>query len=93
MEKMKDKVVLAFSGGLDSSFCVKCLNDDKGLEVHSVIVNTGGFNASELKVIEERALSLGVCIHTVSDVEDEYYRNYIRCMVYGNVLKNSTYPL
>jgi argininosuccinate synthase len=90
---MKDKVVLAFSGGLDTSFCVKYLNDDRGLEVHSVIVNTGGFASEELGEIEERALSLGVCTHTVLDVEDEYYRNYIRYMIFGNVLKNSTYPL
>ena len=90
---MKDKVVLAFSGGLDTSFCVKYLSEEKNMEVHSAIANTGGFTNDELNVIEQRAKSLGVVSHKVLDVEAEYYEKYIRYMVFGNVLKNNTYPL
>jgi argininosuccinate synthase len=57
---MKSKVVLAFSGGLDTSYCVKYLSEDRGLEVHSVLVDTGGFSADEVRAIEQRAWSLGV---------------------------------
>ena len=56
------KVVLGFSGGLDTSYCVKYLNEEKGYEVHSIIVNTGGFTENELKKIEEHAYNLGVII-------------------------------
>ncbi len=90
---MKEKVLLAFSGGLDTSFCVKYLSEEKGLEVHSALANTGGFTAEELGVIAGKALALGVKSHTVLDIEDEYYQNYIRFMIYGNVLRNGTYPL
>ncbi|MDB5240589.1 MAG: argininosuccinate synthase, partial [Spirosoma sp.] len=60
---MSQKVVLAFSGGLDTSFCVKYLSEDRGMEVHSVLVDTGGFSDAELVAIEERAYSLGVKSH------------------------------
>ena len=59
-----EKVVLGFSGGLDTTFCVKYLTEDKGLEVHSVIVNTGGFTEEELKKVEAQAYALGVKTHT-----------------------------
>ncbi|MXV14393.1 argininosuccinate synthase [Hufsiella ginkgonis] len=90
---MKKKVVLAFSGGLDTSFCCIYLTQDRGLEVHSVIVNTGGFSEEELKTIEERAYALGVASHSVVDETESYYQDCIRFLVYGNVLKNATYPL
>jgi argininosuccinate synthase len=90
---MKEKVVLAYSGGLDTSFCVKYLSNEKGLDVYSAIANTGGFNAAELKTVEENAYKLGVVKHTTIDVTDLYYRNCIRYMIYGNILKNNTYPL
>jgi argininosuccinate synthase len=90
---MKEKVVLAFSGGLDTSFCVKYLNEEKGLEVHSAIANTGGFSTEELVAIEAKAFNLGVTSHVALNIEQEYYQNYIRFMVYGNILKNGTYPL
>lgn len=61
---MKAKVVLAFSGGLDTSFCVPYLKNEKNLEVHTVMVNTGGFSPEEAKRIEERALHLGAASHT-----------------------------
>jgi argininosuccinate synthase len=89
----KPKVLLAFSGGLDTSFCVKYLMDDRGYEVHSAIVNTGGFTEAELKDIEKKAYELGVTSHVVLDVLEKYYSECIRFMVFGNVLKNNTYPL
>ncbi len=89
----KPKVILAFSGGLDTSFCVKYLSEERGMEVHSALVDTGGFSAEELKVIEEKAYSLGVASHVTLDVVDHYYNDCIRYLVYGNVLKNNTYPL
>lgn len=90
---MKEKVVLAYSGGLDTSFCVKYLSNEKNLEVYSAIANTGGFDSDELNNIEEKAYELGVVKHEALDVTDSYYRNCIRYMIYGNILKNNTYPL
>lgn len=90
---MKEKVVLAFSGGLDTSFCVKYLGEEKGLEVHSAIVNTGGFSDDELREIEAKALRLGVVSHKILDVTNDYYSQCIRYLIFGNILKNNTYPL
>ena len=90
---MKSKVVLAFSGGLDTSYCVKYLSEDRGLEVHSVLVDTGGFSAEEVRAIEQRAWSLGVANHVTVDVTDKFYRECIKYLVFGNILKNNTYPL
>ena len=90
---MKDKVVLAFSGGLDTSYCAKFLNEEKGLEVHSAIVNTGGFSEVELKEIEIKAFKLGVTSHKTLDVTNEYYQKCIKYLIFGNILKNNTYPL
>ncbi|MVZ67681.1 argininosuccinate synthase [Sphingobacterium sp. DK4209] len=87
------KVVLAFSGGLDTSFCCIYLSRDLGLEVHSVIVNTGGFSNEELQAIEKRAYELGVKSHTTIDETEDYYRDTIKYLIFGNVLKNATYPL
>ncbi len=85
--------VLAFSGGLDTSYCVKYLAETKGLEVHSVIVNTGGFSTGELKEIETKAYQLGVTNHVVLDETANYYQKCIKYLIFGNVLKNNTYPL
>lgn len=90
---MKEKVVLAFSGGLDTSFCVPYLINEKGLEVHTVVVNTGGFSAEESKQIEERALALGATTHTHIDAVQDYYKRGVKYLIFGNVLKNNTYPL
>jgi argininosuccinate synthase len=90
---MKKKVVLAFSGGLDTSYCVKYLSEEKGYEVHTITVNTGGFDAAEVKAIEERAENLGVASHITVDETKNYYDTVIRFLIYGNVLKNNTYPL
>jgi argininosuccinate synthase len=87
------KLVLGFSGGLDTSFCAEYLTKEKGYEVHSVIVNTGGFNESELAQIEAHAYRLGVSSHTTIDAVKDYYDSIIKYLVFGNVLKNNTYPL
>jgi len=89
----KKKVVLAFSGGLDTSYCVKYLSEDRGYEVHTITINTGGFDAAETEAIERRAKSLGVASHKTVDDTNNYYDTVIRFLIYGNILKNNTYPL
>ena len=86
------KVLLAFSGGLDTSFCAMYLKE-QGYEVHTALANTGGFDAEELKVIEEKAKKLGVASHASLDVTKDYYNKSIKYMVFGNVLRNGTYPI
>jgi argininosuccinate synthase len=90
---MKKKVVLAFSGGLDTSFCVKYLGEDQGYEIHTITVNTGGFSETELQDIAVRAKQLGVTSHVTIDETRNYYEKVIRYLIYGNILKNNTYPL
>lgn len=90
---MNKKLVLAFSGGLDTSFCVKYLKEEKGFEIYTAIANTGGFSEAELNKIEERAYRLGAEKHVTLDVTNEYYEKCIRYMVFGNVLRNNTYPI
>jgi argininosuccinate synthase len=92
-QAMKKKVVLAFSGGLDTSYCVKYLSEEKGYEVHTITVNTGGFDEKEIQEIEKRAAYLGVASHKTVDETKNYYDTVIRYLIYGNVLKNNTYPL
>ncbi|KAA5547786.1 argininosuccinate synthase [Adhaeribacter rhizoryzae] len=87
------KVVLAFSGGLDTSYCVKYLSEELNLEVYSAIVNTGGFSSDELAEIERRAYALGVKQHLTLDETGDYYNSCIKYLIFGNVLKNNTYPL
>src|SRR5690554_8048146 len=89
---MKKKVVLAYSGGLDTSYCVIYLTRDLGLEVHSVLVNTGGFSEEELKQVEKRAYDMGVTSHKTVDEVENYYESSIKYLIFGNVLKNATYP-
>ena len=88
-----NKVVLAFSGGLDTTYCVKHLTEDLGLEVHSAIVNTGGFSEEELEDIQKKALELGVTEHATLDETDIFYNKCVKYLIAGNVLKNNTYPL
>jgi len=90
---MSKKVVIGFSGGLDTSYCVKYFTDELNYEVHSIIVNTGGFSKQELKDIEKHAKALGVKTHTTVDAIKSYYDTIIKFLIYGNVLKNNTYPL
>ena len=87
------KVVLAFSGGLDTSFCVKYLSQECGYDVYTAIANTGAFGPEELKSIEERAYRLGAVKHATLDITQEYYQKSIKYMVFGNVLRNGTYPI
>lgn len=90
---MSKKVILGFSGGLDTSFCVKYLTDEQGYEVHSIVVNTGGFSEDELQKIEAHAKALGVKSHKTVNAVKNYYNSIIKYLVYGNILKNNTYPL
>ena len=87
------KVVLAYSGGLDTSFCVKYLTKELGYEVYTALANTGGFSAEELAAVEKRAYALGAKKHVNIDVTEEYYSKCIKYMVFGNVLRNKTYPI
>lgn len=87
------KVVLAYSGGLDTTYCVKYLSEEKGLDVYSVLVNTGGFSKEELDDVAQKAKELGVVEHTVLDETTHFYQNCIKYLVAGNILKNNTYPL
>ncbi|TCL00872.1 argininosuccinate synthase [Roseivirga ehrenbergii] len=89
----KKKVVLAYSGGLDTSYCVKYLSEERGLEIHSVLVNTGGFSQQELDEVEKRAYAMGVTSHKTIEETSNYYSSVIKYLIFGNILKNSTYPL
>jgi len=89
----KEKILLAFSGGLDTSFCAVYLAKEKDYEVHSAIVNTGGFDTGELEKIAAHASTLGVASHHVLDATNDYYRQCIRFMLFGNTLRNRNYPL
>ena len=93
MSKTQKTVVLAYSGGLDTSYCVKYLTEVKNLAVHAVMVNTGGFSKEEISKTEARARSLGVKEFHCVDVTEEYYQDCLRFLVYGNVLRYQTYPL
>ncbi len=93
MKKTMKKVVLAYSGGLDTSFCAVYLSKKLGYEIHAVTVNTGGFSSEEIKDIESRALTLGVHSYTCIDAVKSYYDTCVKYLIYGNVLKNNTYPL
>ncbi len=92
-KEKKKKVLLAFSGGLDTSFAVKYLSEDLGYEVHTAIANTGGFTDEELKVIADKSKRLGAASHATLDITREYYDKSIRYMIAGNVLRNGTYPI
>jgi argininosuccinate synthase len=87
------KVLLAYSGGLDTTYCALYLSKIKNLEVHAVTVNTGGFDNAEIEKIEARAKTLGIASYKAIDVTREYYDDCVRFLIYGNMLKNGTYPL
>jgi argininosuccinate synthase len=87
------KVVLAYSGGLDTTYCAKYLSDDLGYELYSAIVNTGGFSDEELVDVEKKAIELGVSKHVCLDETQNFYTKCVKYLIAGNVLKNNTYPL
>ena len=89
----KKKVVVAFSGGLDTSFTVMYLAREKGYEVYAACANTGGFSEEQLKQNEENAYKLGAVSYVTLDVTKEYYEKSLKYMIYGNVLRNGTYPI
>jgi argininosuccinate synthase len=88
----KKKVVLAFSGGLDTSFCAMYLSQELGYEVYTALANTGGFDAEELKRVEARAYKLGAAKHVSLDITQEYYEKSIKYMIFGNVLRMARIP-
>ena len=90
---MTKKVVLAFSGGLDTSYCAKYLSEVLGYEVYAVTVNIGGFSKDEEKELEKRALKLGVKEYWCVDAQQDYYNSCVKYLIFGNILKNNTYPL
>jgi argininosuccinate synthase len=87
------KVVLAYSGGLDTSFCIKYLTAEKGCEIHAVTVDSGGFTAEDLATMEQKAYDLGAKSFAVVDAVKDYYEQCIKFLVYGNVLRGGVYPL
>ena len=87
------KIVIAYSGGLDTSYCAVHFSEDLGYEVHAVTVNTGGFSELDIKDIESKAYQMGVKTFVNIDAVDHYYQNVVKYLIYGNVLKNNTYPL
>ena len=92
MEKKK-KVVVAFSGGLDTSYTVMYLAKEKGYEVYAACANTGGFSPDQLATNEANAYKLGATKYVTLDVTREYYEKSLKFMIYGNVLRNGTYPI
>lgn len=90
---MMKKLVLAYSGGLDTSYCAKYLSKDQGFEVHAVSVNTGGFDKKESIEIKEKALELGAVSYTSIHAVQTFYNTVVKYLIFGNVLKNNSYPL
>ena len=90
---MMKKLVLAYSGGLDTSYCAVHFSKDLNYEVHAVSVNTGGFTQTEINSIEEKAYAMGVTAYKNINAIETYYQKVVKFLIYGNVLKNNTYPL
>jgi len=93
MGTTRKKLVLAYSGGLDTSYCVAYFTKNKGYDVHAVSVNTGGFTPEEIQKNKEKALALGAVSYTNIDAVTQFYDKVVKYLIYGNVLKNNSYPL
>jgi len=87
------KVVIAYSGGLDTSYCAKYLSEEEGFEVHAVSVNTGGFSEEEIKNIGDNAKKIGASSYKNIEAISSFYQKVVKYLIFGNVLKNDTYPL
>ena len=90
---LKNKLVLAYSGGLDTSYCAVHLSQDLDFEVHAVSVNTGGFTQNEIQSIESKAYKMGVSVFKNIEATEQFYQKVVKYLIFGNVLKNNTYPL
>ena len=90
---MKNKIVIAYSGGLDTSYCAHLMASNPENEVYAVTVNTGGFSATEIESIQEKTLAFGVSSYECVDARERLYNEVLRYLIYGNVLRNNTYPL
>lgn len=89
----KNKLVLAYSGGLDTTYCAVYLSKIKGYEVHAVTINTGAFSEEDIIELEKKSLDIGCSSFNAIDVKEDFYDDCIKFLVYGNILKNGTYPL
>jgi len=86
-------IILAFSGGLDTSFCVPWLKENYGRDVITACVDTGGIDAAAAAALEERAMDLGAIEHVLIDAKTEFFDTVIRYLIAGNVLRGQAYPL
>ena len=93
MSKDQTPIILAFSGGLDTSFCVPWLRETYGREVVTATVDTGGIDAAAAKALEERAYALGAVEHVLIDARQDFFDTVIRYLIAGNVLRGNAYPL
>ena len=87
------KLVLAYSGGLDTSYCAKYLSKEEEFEVHAVSINTGGFSKEEIQAIGDKAVQMGATTYKNIDAVSSFYQKVVKYLIFGNVLKNGTYPL
>jgi len=87
------KIAIAYSGGLDTSYCAKYLSQEENTEIHAVSVNTGGFSEEEIKEIGEKAVKMGAKSYINIDAISTFYNKVVKYLIFGNVLKNNTYPL
>ena len=86
------KLVLAYSGGLDTSYCLKKLSNE-GFDVHAISINTGGFDEKEILIQKQKAMEMGAKKFKSIDATDKFYKKIIKFLIFGNILKNNTYPL
>jgi argininosuccinate synthase len=86
-------IILAFSGGLDTSFCVPWLKETYGRDVVTATIDTGGIDENAALALEKRALALGASEHVLIDCKQSFFDNVLRHLIAGNVLRGQAYPL